>query len=399
MNGGDLVSWGFTDAVWPRAPSPLWRAWIEWRLAEDRVTDIIVFGDAMIYSVQAIAAAKELGLRTWILENGYNRPDWITLEPGGVNAHSTMSRDPKDYDHVDLTTPMAELPHIGAITPYHVVNITSYFTGVVLGWLTFPTYRFPYAVRLWPQIFGHIRRFSVAMWNRRTWRQAAADVMQREGPYFLACLQREGDSQLLKHSDLKTNRAFMAKVIASFAAYSDPHTHLVFKNHPLDPGVLDLAGACQAIATAHGVGDRVTFLEGGVFAPLATGARGVIAVNSTAAYAALGFGKPVKLLGRAVFDIEGLVDRRSLDIFWQQPRAPDTALFARFRRRLTERTQIYGSFHNPGRLDQTAAGVVDKIIALENEPWFRAPGERRQVESDHTVVEFAGRRARRSAKR
>ena len=120
----------------------------------------------MIYSAQAVAAAKEVGARTWILENGYNRPDWITLEPGGVNAHSTISRDAKDYDHVEIDPSAVEPPRIGRITPYHVVNITSYFTGVVLGWLTFPTYRFPYAVRLWPQIFGHLRRFAVAVLAR-----------------------------------------------------------------------------------------------------------------------------------------------------------------------------------------------------------------------------------------
>ena len=258
-------------------------------------------------------------MRTWILENGYNRPDWITLEPGGVNAHSTLSRDAKDYDHVEVDQAAPEPPRIGRITPYHVVNITSYFTGVVLGWLTFPTYRFPYAVRLWPQIFGHLRRFAVAVWRGRAWRNAALEVMESEAPFFLACLQREGDSQLLEHSEVKTNRAFMAKVIASFAAFSDPGVRLVFKNHPLDPGVDDLAGACRAIACAYGVSERVVFLEGGAFGPLATAAnaRGVIAVNSTAAYAAIGFGKPVKLLGRALFDIDGLVDRRSLDIFWQ----------------------------------------------------------------------------------
>ena len=140
------------------------------------------------------------------------------------------------------------------------------------------------------------------------------------------------------------------------------------------------------------------FLEDGQFAPLATGARGVVAVNSTAAYAAIGFGKPVKLLGRALFDIDGLVDRRSLDIFWQEPRAPDTALFARFRRRLTDRTQVYGSFHNPGHLDSTAARVVERMIALDQAPWVRAP-KHIGPEAETSVVEFSNRVAQRSVKR
>jgi capsular polysaccharide export protein len=241
-------------------------------------------------------------------------------------------------------------------------------------------------VRLWPQIFGHLRRFSVATWRRKAWRDAALAVTARDDPFFLACLQREGDSQLLEHSELKTNRAFMATVIASFAAYADADTRLVFKNHPLDPGVHDLAASCAQIAAAHGVSSRVVFLEGGVFARLATAARGVIAVNSTAAFAALGFGKPVKLLGRAVFDIGALVDSRRLDQFWRDPLAPDMALYARFRRQLTDRTQIWGSFHNPKHLDGTARGVVERIVALDRE----LPA-RRGADSHTTVVDLRGR--------
>jgi capsular polysaccharide export protein len=266
------------------------------------------------------------------------------------------------------------------------VNITSYFTGVVLGWPFLPTYRFPYAVRLWPQIFGHLRRFGVATWRRKAWREAALAVTARNDPFFLACLQREGDSQLLEHSELKTNRAFMATVIASFAAFAEVDTRLVFKNHPLDPGVHNLAVSCAQIAAAQGVADRVVFLEGGVFAPLATAARGVITVNSTAAFAALGFGKPVKLLGRAVFDIGDLVDRRRLDQFWRDPVAPDMALYARFRRQLTDRTQVWGSFHNPKHLDGTAYGVVERIIALDRELPTRRGGV-----GDATVVDLRAR--------
>jgi capsular polysaccharide export protein len=106
-------------------------------------------------------------------------------------------------------------------------------------------------------------------------------------------------------------------------------------------------------------------LEGGVFAQLARASRGLISVNSTAAYAALGFGVPVKLLGRAVFDIEGLTDPKPLESFWLSPTAPDLDLFTRFRRRLSIRTQVYGSFHNPRNLSGTAKRLVERLIVLD----------------------------------
>jgi capsular polysaccharide export protein len=365
LNGGDLVSWGLGDTLWPRVPRPLWRSWLDWQLFEQSITDLVVFGDTMAFSAEAMVCARENRLRTWVLENGYNRPDWVTLEPTGVNAHSCMSRDPRAYRDVDLDEPVEESPHVGRITPYHTVNITSYFTGVVLGTPLFPTYRYPYAVPLWPQIFGHIRRYGVWMLRQRHWAREALAVMADPRPFFVACLQREGDSQLIEHSDLKTNAAFMTQVITNFAKTA-PHDHrLVFKNHPLDPGVENLAARCHAIARKAKVADRVIFLEGGVFAQLARASKGVVAVNSTAAYAALGFGVPVKLLGRAVFDIDGLTDPRPLEHFWMGPAPPDADLFARFRRRLSVRTQVYGSFHNPKNLNGTAKRLVERLIELD----------------------------------
>ncbi|MGI9170326.1 MAG: capsular biosynthesis protein [Caulobacteraceae bacterium] len=395
LNGGDLVSWGLTDALWPRVPAPLWRSWLEWQLFERSITDLVVFGDTMAFSAEALACARDNRVRTWVLENGYNRPDWITLEPTGVNAYSCMPRDPRAYRDVDLE-PQEDVRHVGSITPFHTVNITSYFTGVVLGGPFFPTYRYPYAVPLWPQIFGHIRRYGARLMRHGRWEREAREVIADSRPFFLACLQREGDSQLIEHSDLKTNAAFMTQVIANFAKTAPRDHRLVFKNHPLDPGVEDLAERCHAIAVRHKIADRVVFLEGGAFAQLARVSKGVVAVNSTAAYAALGFGAPVKLLGRAVFDIDGLTDQRPLEHFWKGPAAPDPDLFARFRHRLSARTQVYGSFHNPRNLTGTAERLVQRLIELARPAPQRiaGPPAMTEIEGDfgRNVTIFAGKR-------
>ena len=364
LNGGDLISWGLKDTLWPRVPRPLWQSWLEWQFFEQSITDVVVFGDSMAYSAEALDAARANGLRTWVLENGYNRPDWITVEPTGVNANSCLPRDPGFYLEAELAEANIEAEHIGPITPFHTVNITSYFTGVVLAWPLFPTYRYPYAVPLWPQIFGHIYRYCRGLGRQRKLNDDVNAVIDCGKPFFLACLQREGDSQLLDHSGLKTNTTFMTHVIANFATHAPSGHRLIFKNHPLDPGVEDLKSRCFAIASRHRVGNRVAFLDGGAFAQLARGSKGVVAVNSTAAYAALGFGIPVKLLGRALFDIDGLTNSAPLEQFWTAPEPPDHDLFLRFRSYLSERTQVYGSFHNPKHLDGTARRLVERIVSL-----------------------------------
>lgn len=223
-------------------------------------------------------------------------------------------------------------------------------------------YRYPFTIPILGQVIGHSWRYAVSLVMRKA-RERLAERVAQLTPYFLVCLQREGDSQLMVHSELKTNRAFLEKVIESFAAHAPADARLVVKNHPLDPGLSNLERTAFDIAAAHGVQHRVSFLEAGGFAALARASYGVVAVNSTAALAAVGFGTPVKLLGRAFFDIPGLIDQQPLEGFWSSPAGPDPDLFTRFRRRMSVQTQIYGSFHNPRSLTGTAERLAARLMA------------------------------------
>jgi len=360
MNGGEMFDWLSPATAWFKGPRDSFAPWIERRL-RDGYTDVVVFNDVNPYSQDALKAARALGLKTWILENGYQRPDWITLETDGVNARSGLPRDPRAYDDADKLAPPEERPHIGAITPFHAFNTIAHYTLIVLFSPWMHGYRYPFTVSIHGQVFGHTWRY--ARWlARREQRERQAERVAKLTPYFLLCLQREGDSQLMVHSDLKTNREVMDRVIASFAAHAPAEARLVIKNHPLDPGLSNLERTAFDIAAAHAVQHRVSFLEGGHFAALARASQGVVAVNSTAALAAVGFGTPVKLLGRAFFDLPGLIDQQPLESFWSAPQEADHDLFHRFRRVMSVQTQIYGSYHNPRSLTGTAERVAARIL-------------------------------------
>ena len=45
----------------------------------------------------ALEVAEEFGLHSFVLENGYLRPHWVTLERDGVNGFSRLPRDPEVY--------------------------------------------------------------------------------------------------------------------------------------------------------------------------------------------------------------------------------------------------------------------------------------------------------------
>ena len=46
------------------------------------------------FDVEAIRIATMRGLTVHVFEEGYLRPNWVTLEQGGVNNNSAMLRDP-----------------------------------------------------------------------------------------------------------------------------------------------------------------------------------------------------------------------------------------------------------------------------------------------------------------
>ncbi len=197
---------------------------------------------------------------------------------------------------------------------------------------------------------------------KRSVARRAARLTDSPKPYFLALMQRAGDSQLWQHSNY-TNESFAAEVIESFSRHAPHDSTLVFKLHPLDPGMVDYERVVERLAAEHGVSERIMFLDGGNLNVLARRAVGAVTINSTAGLATIGFGCPTKVLGRAVYDIEGLTDRNPLHRFWSDPDAPDNDLFLRFRHVMMERTQINGAFYTPVGMRMAAAIAAERLGA------------------------------------
>ncbi|MFN3352496.1 MAG: capsular biosynthesis protein, partial [Brevundimonas sp.] len=273
----------------------------------------------------------------------------------GVNARSGLPRSASGYR---LSAPPPEPRHrVGRVLPHHVRNIVAYH---VLQMLARPFYRHysrPYTQPALTQALGHVRRW-ISL-KLKSAAHADADVLAAKGRFFLACLQREGDVQLIRYSRFADNTAFLAEVMSSFARSAPADCRLVVKNHPLDPGLIDQSKVVRFLAVEHGVESRVDFIDGGNLAQLCRSSLGVVVNNSSAALSALGFGTPVKVLGDAFFDFHGLTDQQPLDGFWTRPTAPDPQLFQRFRAQVIARAQVNGSFHDPALMTLTAEALAD----------------------------------------
>ncbi len=352
FNAGDLMDWGHRDVITFHEPARAWPRRFAGLLHE--FTDFIVFGEGGPYNQAVIAHAGALDARIWVLENGYFRPHWITVERNGVNARSNLPSTPLAYQTA-VPESAVQFP-AGKILPHHVINLSLYHLIQLPGRLLFPQYERTYTYAPWLQCAGHIRRYFALMVASR--RAVKADVIRARGPFFLVGLQREGDATILRYSPYKTNEAFLEAVMDSFAAHGLEGDRLVVKNHPLDPGLINYRAMVRRMAEARGLKGRVDFIDGGNLAQLCRASRGMIVNNSTAALAALGFHTPSKVVGAAFFDFEGLTDQQPLDAFWKEPHPADEALFARFRAHVIARTQVNGNYHEPAARERTARSLV-----------------------------------------
>ena len=365
FDGGDLSDWGYLKPHTAyRDDEGAWPTWIDRYLVEHRVTDLVVFNDCIEVHMAAIAAAKRRGLRVHVFEEGYFRPLWITLETDGVNAYSPCPREPEFYrDHGEPRVNAAVGDrNVGRPTTWLIYRAIGHYVNKVCLSPAFPRRRNPFALPVFDQIVGSIARYTKNQFTRREVERRALQLVNSPEPFFLALMQRAGDSQLWQHSNY-TNETFAGETIESFSKFAPSNARLVFKLHPLDPGMVDYERVVNRLAAQQGVSDRIMFLDGGNLNALARGARGAVTINSTAGLATIGFGCPTKVLGRAVYDIEGLTDRTPLNRFWNDPQAPDHDLFLRFRHVMMERTQINGAFYTPAGMRLAASAAAQRLCA------------------------------------
>ena len=357
FSAGDALWWGTRrDTRTYTGSAEAWAADVTEQTSD--FTDVLVFGESGPYNSAVLSRISDIKPRVWVLENGYFRPNWVTLERNGVNGNSGLPRSRDAFERAELT--IEEAPPVGLILPFHVLNISLHHLAHIPGKWFFPNFKFPYASSFSDQGWAHAWSFVQKKILRTNRHQFRPELEQR--PYFVACLQRDGDQQLLAYSDYRTNEQFLEYVIESYARHAPRNTYLVVKNHPLDCGLGNLRRVTEEIAARHDVARRIVFVDDGSFNGLSKASLGVVVNNSTAGLTAMGQCIPVKVLGQAIFNIEGLADQKPLDAFWQTPAPPELALFERFRAYVIAHTQVAGSFHAPRHIRPTAARLADVMI-------------------------------------
>ena len=360
FNGGDRVSWPGSATDY-RGTSEDWPSFFDAFVAAHRVTDLVLFGDCRPLHRAAHGMATHRKLRIHVLEEGYIRPDWMTLELDGVNGNSTLSRDPKWYlAEARALPPLPSFPPVPSSFDRRAREAVAYITHSVLQHWRFPHYRSHRPLPWMLELYGWFWRLAA----RGAARQRSGKVLEVLGdaPYFAFPLQLNSDHQIRTHSPFGSMKVALDYVIESFARAAPAEVRLLIKEHPLDNGLINWRRLVAKSAAAHGVSDRVLLLEEGDVAQIVAHARGVVTINSTTGTLALSAGVPTAVLGQAVYHIAGITHQGPLDSFWQAPRPPRSELYDAFCRVLLDRCLIRGGFLSDEGLDLLVSGAVQRLV-------------------------------------
>jgi capsular polysaccharide export protein len=176
-------------------------------------------------------------------------------------------------------------------------------------------------------------------------------------------LQLNGGSQSQHHGDFDSIVEFIDVCIRDYARSASSETPLVFRNHPLDNGALNLGRIIRELAARHGVADRVFFIDAGKLAPLLNMACTAIAVNSTAYHQSLQRGIPTVILGRAVYQHPGIVSNMRLSDFFDARPAVDREKYEGFYKFLCLTSQINGGYYTRASQEISAGALACRVLA------------------------------------
>lgn len=331
-----------------------WPAFIAAALDDHAVTDLVLLGEQRPYNRVAIAAAKARGIAVTVTDFGYFRPDWITLERDGMGGDSLFPRDPADIRALAATLPDADVTELLRDDfPRQATWDVAYHVANLLPW-PFPHYESHHLHHPLATYAGIGLRLLRRGAERAEGARALAAVAGR--PHWVFAMQMETDFSIRAYSGYPDMDTPVTEVVRSFAAHAPAEGHLIIKVHPLDPCLKRWGRRLPRIAAAAGVAARVHVAHHGPLDTMLAEARGLVTVNSTVGLRAVTLGRPVKALGRAVWDVPGLAFQGPLDRFWAEGTPPEAGLRRDFLAALQATTQLRGVFYAP----------TGRVLAVEN---------------------------------
>ena len=365
LHGGDQFFWNDKNSIPYNGKFDDWVETLNELHEKHHFTDLIVYNDCRPYHKTAIKLFKKHNVKIHVFEEGYLRPYWITYEENGVNAYSNLPNyrefyDKLDFDKEDYTYEDNKVFKGSFLKRFIYTYIYYLYRGFfeAYNFKNYISHRVPLPqneARRW------LKRILTVKFKNSKALIEQKNIIRKKKPFYLLALQLCSDTQISEHSDFKNMSEVLELVIKNFSRNSSKDQYLVVKTHPEDNGLTKIFKNTIKIAQNYNVSDRVIFVDGGKMPCFLRNMRGMITINSTAGISALHHLKPVKCLGRAFYNFEGLTDQNDLSNFWLDPKAPDQDLFLRFKKYVMVKSQINGGYYTKESIKITLNNLREKI--------------------------------------
>lgn len=346
FNAGDYYFSAKPNSVCYKGTAGEWPGFLDAFLRNQRITKILLFGNCRFYHKVAIHLAKTQGIKVFVFEEGYIRPNYVTLEEGGVNGDSNISKTPHFYHGLREHRPTHPVP---AKNRYSIMAIhaATYYLLLNIFKPLFPHYLHHRNQSLVKETFyglrNGVRKMTYAV-KERHYKQLFDTQLHKK--YYFVPLQTRTDFQIKVYSRFHDIESFIYEVITSFAKYAPSDTYLVIKHHPMERGMATYDKYINNLSKELGINNRILSVHDVHLPTCLINAIGTIVINSTVGISSLFHNIPTIVLGTAIYDIAGISCHGiQLDDFWVNPQAPDRQLFSKFRNYVIENTQLNGGFY------------------------------------------------------
>jgi capsular polysaccharide export protein len=314
-------------------------------IIKDSIREIYVFGDCRKYHKVAKKVAKRMRLDFYVFELGYIRPDYITLEKNGVNAYSDLPKNSKFYNDKKEFGINAVIPSYPSYMRMAVSASIYYFVNS-LPFNKFNKYthhKNPSYIR---EAYVGIRSLYRKYKYKITERKRTVEIYRRPSKTcFVVPIQVSTDFQIIEHSNYKSVGSFIENTVKSFSKYASEDDCLIIKHHPMDRGYVDYEGFINNLKRHYDIYDRVFYVHDIDLPTILKNAKGCVVVNSTVGLSSLHHKTPVKVMGSANYDFDGITYQGDLRSFWKDPGEVNIGLYRKYKEYLITETQINGSFY------------------------------------------------------
>ena len=347
FNGGDQFF--YPEGIPFRGSLSDLKAFLTDFIKQHQIDIFIMFGDCRPIHLEAKEVAQQEQVEVYVFEEGYLRPNHITLESQGVNGYSPLSKDAKDYllSHLEKDIDPAPITEVGKTFWYATLWAIIYYVSASILGFKYPKYQHHRTLSIseaYPWVRGTVRKW---FYKFKEYGIESKLTQELSDQYFLVPLQVHNDFQLTQHSDYDSNQDFISTIISSFAKNAPSDTYLVLKQHPFDRGYQDYSKQIVELSKQFGIEKRVFYIHDQYLPLMIEHARGVVVINSTVGLSAVSQFKPVKVCGQAIYDIPYITAQTSLDDFWKeaQNNNPDPSHVHQYLYYLSKHTQHNGSFY------------------------------------------------------